>query len=118
MLNLEIINLFIKLINNSSATGQVISLRDIQHSTQEKPKQKSKEGRSNGIEYCVIIMNVMQLKNETTQVATVGNQGNHWSCLKGDFTNKMWIYADSLGWPLRTNIRLYLEPFLKVLKEV
>ena len=60
----------------------------------------------------------MQLKNETTQVATVGNQGNHWSCLKGDFTNKMWIYADSLGWPLRTNIRLSLEPFLKVLKEV
>ena len=118
MLNLEIINLFIKLINNSSTTGQVISLRDIQHSTQEKPKQKSKEGRSNGIEYCVIIMNVMQLKNETIQVATVGNQGNHWSCLKGDFTKKMWIYADSLGWPLRTNIRLYLEPFIKVLKEV
>ena len=35
-LDLEIINLFIKLINNSSDTGQVISLRDIQHSLQEK----------------------------------------------------------------------------------
>ena len=74
MLNLEIINLFIKLINNSSTTGQVISLRDIQHSRQEKPKQKSKEGRSNGIECCVIIMNFMQLKNETTQVATVASK--------------------------------------------
>ena len=87
-LNLEIINVFIQLINNSRTTGQVISLSDIQHSTHEMLKQKSKERKSNGIECCVIILNVMQLKNGTTQVATVGNQGNHWSCLKVDFANK------------------------------
>ena len=87
-LNLEIINVFIQLINNSRTTGQVISLSDIQHSTREMLKQKPKEWKSNGIECCVIILNVMQLKNGTTQVATVGNQGNHWSCLKVDFANK------------------------------
>ena len=116
-LNLEIINVFIKLINNSSTTGQVISLSDIQHSTHERLKQKSKEWKSNGIECCVIILNVMQLKNGTTHVATVGNQGSHWSCLKVGFANKTWIHTDSLGWPLPTNIRLSLEPFLKALKE-
>ena len=73
-LNLEIINVFIKLINNSSTTGQVISLTDIQHSTHKRFKQKSKELQNSGIECCVIILNVMQLKNETTQVATVGNK--------------------------------------------
>ena len=117
-LNLEIINVFIKLINNSRTTCQVISLSDIQHSTHERLKQKSKEWKSNGIECCVIILNAMQLKNRTTQVATVDNQGNHWSCLKVDFANKTWIYADSLGWSLPTNIRLSLEPFLKALTEV
>ena len=76
-LNLEIINIFIKLINNSSSTGQVISLSDIQHSTHERLKQKSKEWKSNGIECCVIVLNVVQMKNGTTQVATVDNQGNH-----------------------------------------
>ena len=55
----------------------------------------------------------MQLKNGIIQVATVGNQGNHWSCLKVDFANKTWI-----GCPLPTNIRLSLEPFLKALTEV
>ena len=59
----------------------------------------------------------MQLKNGTTHVATVSNQGNHGSCLKVGFANKTWIHADSLGWLLPTNIRLPLEPFLKVLKE-
>ena len=62
-LNLEIINVFIKLINNSRTTCQVISLSDIQHSTHERLKQKSKEWKSNGIEFCVIILNAMQLKN-------------------------------------------------------
>ena len=76
-LNLEITNVFIKLINNSSTTGQVISLSDIQHSTHERLKQKSKEWKSNGIECCVIVLNVVQMKNGTTQVATVDNQGNH-----------------------------------------
>ena len=70
-LNLEIINVFIKLINNSSTTGQVISLSHIQYSTHERLKQKSKEWKSNGTECCVIILNVMQLKNGTTQVATL-----------------------------------------------
>ena len=64
----------------------------------------------------------MQLKNRTTQVATVDNQGNHWSCLKVDFANKTWIYEDSLGWLLpadiRSQISLSLEQFLKALKEV
>ena len=117
-LNLEIINVFIQLINNSRTTGQVISLSDIQHSTHERLKQRSKEWQSNGIECCVIILSVMQLKNGIIQVATVGNQGNHWSCLKVDFGNKTWIYADSIGWPLPTNIRLSLERFLKALTEV
>ena len=49
-LNLEITNVFIKLINNSSTTGQVISLGDIQHSTHQRLKQKSKEWKSNGTE--------------------------------------------------------------------
>ena len=40
-LNLEIINVFIKLINNSRTTCQVFSLSDIQHSTHERLKQKS-----------------------------------------------------------------------------
>ena len=111
-LNLEIINVFIKLINNSSTTGRVISLSDIQHSTHGRLKQKSKEWKSNGIECCVIILNVMQPKNGTTQVATVGSQGNYWSCLKVDSANKRWIYADSLGWPLPANIRWSLKPFL------
>ena len=62
-LNLEIINVFIKLINNSSTTGRVISLSDIQHFTHGRLKQKSMEGKSNGIESCVIILNVMQPKN-------------------------------------------------------
>ena len=66
----------------------------------------------------VIILNVMQLKNGTTQVANVDNQGNHCSYLKVDCANKTWIYADSLGWSLPTNNRLSLEPFLKALKEV
>ena len=51
-LNLEIINVFIELINNSSTTGQVISLSDIQHSTHKRLKQKSNEWKSNGVEYC------------------------------------------------------------------
>ena len=117
-LNLKIINVFIKLINNSSTPGQVISLSEIQHSTHERLKQKSKEWKSNTIEYCVIILNVIRLKNGTTPVATVDNQGNHCSCLKVDFANKTWIYADSLGWLLPKNIRLSPEPFLKVLMEV
>ena len=50
--NLEIINVFIKLINNSSTTGQIISLSDVQHSTHERLKQKSNEWKSNGIEFC------------------------------------------------------------------
>ena len=96
-LNLKIINVFIKLINNSSTPGQVISLSEIQHSTHERLKQKSKEWKSNRIECCVIILNAMLLKNGTTQVATVGNQGNHWSYLRTLHTKRGYMQIHFVG---------------------
>ena len=51
----------------------------------------------------IIIVNVGQNRDLTTEAVVQGGKGNHWASLAIDLDQEKWLYSDTLGWKFPKN---------------
>ena len=66
----------------------------------------------------IIIANVGQNRDLTTEAVVQGGKENHWASLAIDLDQVTWLYSDTLGWKFPKNLFTLILPFARMLREV
>ena len=66
----------------------------------------------------IIIANVGQNRDLTTEAVVQGGKENHWASLAIDLDQVKWLYSDTLGWKFPKNLFTLILPFTRMLREV
>ena len=118
-INLNLIEIFSSFINNSTQDCVINSLTTLLTSIEMGDlAERVKDYHQSGKKCFIIIINVFQNKDLSTEAAKIGQQGNHWTTLTVDFEQEIWFYSDTLGWSFPNNLFKLILPFVRALREV
>ena len=111
-LNFSIINGVAEIINNESQHTAAFMLNNIAMIDKDDFPEYVKSNVNSLTKY-LLFSNVGK-SNSTNEVfvSTPGNPGCHWTLLFADLTKYKWLYCDTSCWPMPTNLKALVNPFV------
>ena len=117
-INLQLIEIFSDFINKSSNSIN-ISLPALITAIEQGDLLEKIEGYRKDKKDCfIIIVNVGQNRDLTSEAVVQGGKENHWASLTIDLDQEKWLYSDTLGWKFPKNLFTLILPFVRMLREV
>lgn len=119
-LSLQVIQMYIDMLNKKNVNVVTIMFSEIQHLSHEEMVKCVKEWKKETMRSCCMILHI-QLSNDRDPVVAdcqFSVIGNHWVCLYYSFEENCWLYVDSLGYVKPSNLSHYLESFNAAVQEV
>ena len=118
-LNFSIINGVAEIINNESQHTAAFMLNNIAMIDKDDFPEYVKSNVNSLTKYLLLFSNVGK-SNSTNEVfvSTPGNPGCHWTLLFVDLTKYKWLYCDNSCWPMPTNLKALVNPFVTAIYQV
>ena len=103
------IQVFLELLNKLIANVKFILFSMIQYISYDALKKLLKSWRDQGVASCCAVVNICLGERGSTLEADSKNLGNHWDFVHVRFHPNLWVYADTLGYPVPKNLSQCLE---------